>query len=151
MRISATLSGAIELNSGVAAFRKRVSARAHDTVEEIAERTIEIAIEEIIGGVKTGRLYETDYGTHQASAPGEYPADMSGLLARSFRINRSGSNQYVTSREVKNDAAYAHILEFGGFNDQGQYVNERPFLVPSYEQAMRENENSLSSIFQGGF
>jgi phage gpG-like protein len=118
-----------------------------DDVEEKAQRTMEIAIEGILSGPKTGRTW----GGHQASAAGEYPANQTSQLIRSFRISREGSNQYVTRREVINDAPYAGVLEWGGLTSTGAYIAARPFLARSFDLASEELDSALDNFLAGGW
>jgi HK97 gp10 family phage protein len=59
----------------------------------------------ITTGSKTGRMY----GSHQASAPGESPANKTGKLAESGNYKLRGSRQM----EVGEEADYAIFLELG--------------------------------------
>jgi hypothetical protein len=74
------------------------------------------AKELIMTGPKTGRFY----GLHQASAPGEPPANDTGRLAGSVGW------EFTTTRtaiRIKADAVYAIQLEFGNSK-----MAPRPFL-----------------------
>ncbi len=147
MRVTAKLNGAAELTEGLAKLLAVVPAKLRDDVEEKAQRTVEIAKEGILSGPKTGRVW----GGHQASAAGEFPANQTSKLLRSFRISREGSNQYVSRREVINDAPYAGVLEWGGLTSTGAYIAARPFLGRSFEQASEELDASLNDFLSGGW
>ena len=73
-------------------------------------------------GKRTGRIY----GSHQASAAGEYPAKMTGKLAESVKIENS--NLRLTIGEA---ADYAQYLEIGTAK-----MAARPHLRPSVEGNM---------------
>lgn len=60
-------------------------------------------------GPKTGRVYRINGRLHQASAPGEAPANLSGRLAKSYNYNVHGPSQM----EVGQSAPYAGFLEDG--------------------------------------
>ena len=60
-------------------------------------------------GPKTGRVYRYRGRDHQASAPGEAPANRSGRLAKSVNYNVHGPFQM----EVGESAPYAGYLEDG--------------------------------------
>jgi len=85
----------------------------------------------IRSGPKTGRVY----GGHQASAPGESPADWSGYLASSIRHTEVTDN-ISSEADITIDATYADTLEYGGFNESGRYVEPRPFIYGSIMEAL---------------
>lgn len=60
-------------------------------------------------GPKTGRIYTFRGRRHQASAPGEAPANRSGRLMKSYNYNVHGPFQM----EVGQSAPYAGFLEDG--------------------------------------
>lgn len=60
-------------------------------------------------GPKTGRIYRINGRSHQASAPGEPPANLTGRLAKSYNYNVHGPYQM----EVGQSAPYAGFLEDG--------------------------------------
>lgn len=79
---------------------------------------------------KTGRLYSFGSGHyHQASAPGEAPAELTGALARSIGHQVSGHNKLT----VGNRVSYGHELEFGGGR-----TAPRPHLRPAALSKARE-------------
>lgn len=60
-------------------------------------------------GPKTGRVYSFRGRQHQASAPGEAPANRSGRLMKSYNFNVHGPY----NMEVGENAPYAGFLEDG--------------------------------------
>jgi len=82
----------------------------------------------------TPKWFEVDGpgpGVHRASAPGEPPAVLSGLLRDSIKssvisISRDGYEGAVSTK-----AAYAALLEFGGTNEEGHAVAPRPAWLPT--------------------
>jgi len=105
----------------------------------------------ITSGPKTGRVYQrgehqVQFATkgggrasftahkgkaaseHQASAPGEAPANEFGNLAGSMSHRMTGE----TSAEVSVNAEQAAALEFG--REDGS-IESRPYLTPAAEQA----------------
>jgi len=105
------------------------------TMNFVVRSTAQRARNKIRSGPKTGRTY----GSHQASAPGEAPADWTGYLASSISHTEITDN-ISSEAEVTVDATYADTLEFGGFNESGRYVEPRPFLYPSFMEALAEGE-----------
>lgn len=75
---------------------------------------------------KSGRVYKRASGTHQASAPGEPPANDTGALAKSISARSVGRD----GAEVVADGELAHTMEFG---TAGGKVAPRPFMVPAAE------------------
>jgi hypothetical protein len=73
---------------------------------------------------KSGRVYKRGSGTHQASAPGEPPANDTGALAKSISARSVGRE----GAEVVADGELAHTMEFG---TAGGKVAPRPFMVPA--------------------
>jgi len=134
MKINIDTRAFRELDRSLLATAVKFSREFRQDAEDLAVNTVELAQDEIYLGAKTGRVY----GSHQASAPGEAPANLTGELANSFVIDRSGSNGRVIRRKIMNTASYAALLEFGGFNSQNNYVDPRPFLQPAFEEAQSE-------------
>ena len=85
------------------------------------------AQQRILRGPKTGRWY----GNHRASAPGQAPANDTGFLVGSLRIN-------VTQQlgvDLRALAPYAIHLEYGTRN-----MRPRPFLRISAEEAGQRSQ-----------
>jgi len=77
----------------------------------------------ITTGSKSGIQYTRNNGFHQASAPGEAPANDTGKLAGSVKAKKINKNHY----EVDITAEYALILEYGT-----SVMQPRPFIVPAF-------------------
>lgn len=80
----------------------------------------------VLKGPKTGRIYRRGAGFHQASAPGEAPANDTGFLAGSIKIEVTQKLQV----DLHALAPYAIHLEYGTRN-----MAARPFLRPAAEEA----------------
>lgn len=78
---------------------------------------------------KTGRIYKRGKRDHQASAPGEAPANDYGILVNSIKP------RFVRKLEgiVSVTAEYAATLEFGGAR-----VAKRPFLKPATNEQRKQ-------------
>lgn len=70
-------------------------------------------------------------GVHRASAPGEPPAVLSGLLRDSIDSGVVSVTNTSYEGAVSTKAPYAPILEFGGINDEGKRVEPRPAWLPT--------------------
>jgi hypothetical protein len=101
---------------------QRLDDGAARVVEANAEAVAEHARQNIMTGPKTGHVY----GTHQASAPGESPANENGDLVGSISARPIGRKVW----EVAVDAEYAATLELGS---PGGKIAPRPFLAPAAE------------------
>jgi hypothetical protein len=84
---------------------------------------------------KTGRLYTIRGKIHQASAPGEAPANLTGALANTAGFKVSGHYQ----------------CEFGDRQEYGKYLEDgtskmkpRPHVGRTAEEKERDNYNSLA-------
>ncbi len=87
---------------------------------------------------KTGRVYRIRGLDHQASAPGEAPANLTGRLAASFNYNVHGFYQM----EVGESAPYAAFLEEGTRN-----IAPRPHVI----RAIDETQGDVVNIFYAEF
>lgn len=107
-----------------------------DTIAELALLTESIAVQGIRGGAASGRIYKRGKrGTHQASAPGEYPASDTGRLMGSIM-----SDIAPTVATVGTNIVYGQYLEFGTSK-----MAARPWLLPSFERAKIGVEKRLKS------
>ena len=90
----------------------------------------------IINPPKTGRVYRIKGIPHQASAPGEAPANRTGRLARSYNYQVSGDVQLA----VGESAPYAGYLE-----DGTRKMKKRPHLI----RAINETQGQSVAAMQG--
>lgn len=88
-------------------------------------------------GQKSGRIYKIGKNrTHQASAPGQAPAVLTGQLRSSITINRVTDYEYVVSIA----APYGRILEF---------AMNRPNAIPASEKAWASFTSVVRRYFNG--
>lgn len=85
-------------------------------------------------GPKTGRVYRIRGANHQASAPGEAPANLTGRLAKSYNYNVHGPFQM----EVGESAPYAGFLE-----DGTRKIKPRPHMI----RAINETQGDAVRVF----
>lgn len=88
---------------------------------------------------KTGRLYSFGGRIHQASAPGEAPADLTGQLAESVGSEVTSPTQLVIGDDIS--APHGEWMEFG--TDDGR-IAPRPHLKPAALSKAREVGQSLN-------
>jgi hypothetical protein len=99
------------------------------------------AKESILQGPKTGRIYFVKRGgktiRHQASAPGEPPANLTGALKDSidFKVGSSSSMRFEAGN---NEVDYAAKLE------EGIGIKKRPYMIP----AIKANERNIIKHFE---
>jgi hypothetical protein len=107
-----------------AALRVSLAEIVRETAKEVQRREIE----RIVGGSKTGRVYTSgpEPLPHQASAPGESPANWTGELASSIVAQQVGPMEW----DVETTSEHAAPLEFGSVKNGGA----RPFVLPTAEE-----------------
>ncbi len=98
---------------------------------------------------RSGKVYSFGGRTHQASAPGEVPASLSGALANSYTWTRM-TERPGSFATTGSNLAYAKTLEFGGLNDEGFWVAARPVLLPAFLEATAQAEKVLKKEFEAG-
>ena len=108
-------------------------------VGPIINRTM---IDRIFNPNKTGRVYTINGQLHQASAPGESPALLTGNLADSVAYEVSGPYQLTVG--VTEQAPYAKWLEGFVVNR----IKPRPFILPSVLSNEREIIQSVEKGIQ---
>ena len=90
----------------------------------------------ILKGPKTGRIYKRGKTTHQASAPGEAPANDLGFLAGSLKVE-------VTAKftvDLIAAAPYAVFLEYGT-----RKMAPRPFMRPAGDKAAAKGSETIGA------
>jgi hypothetical protein len=116
----------------------------------------------ILDAPKSGQVYIVKKGTrnfkHQASAPGEAPANLTGNLRKSIGFDvRGGEQLEFGSRSTapaagvspnQNVAAYARALELG---NPKHNLAKRPYLKPSIVSNQRNATEHFESAIKGEF
>jgi hypothetical protein len=107
-----------------------------EVITDIVIDTHALAVAGIQGGPKTGRVYTRRGVSHQASAPGQYPASDRGILAGGVRMVMP--TEASMTGQVGTNVAYGPHLEFGTSK-----IAPRPWLLPSFERAKIGVEKEL--------
>lgn len=130
MRLSVQIGGRKRSRDTLRRFGERAGVTANRAGDIMSERLIELMRDLIVGGPKTGRVYRryNPFRIHQASAPGQPPANDLGALARSLVAVRTKINQYAYKNTVGSNLAYAAALEYG-YPDRN--LLPRPYLAPA--------------------
>lgn len=94
---------------------------------------------------RTGRMY----GDHQASAPGEPPALLSGALRQSITHTMPSWDQdNKVSADVGTSLVYAAILEWGGIAGNGARILPRPYIEATFFEMQDELEAILAEAIE---
>lgn len=110
----------VDVNNGFLRVLNGLEAAINGVVRETIKRieaNVKMGMQEIHSGAM--------YGTHQASAPGEYPAIDTGALINSVQSEMETDLVGV----VYTNSNYAMYLEYGTIN-----MSPRSFMVPSTER-----------------
>lgn len=96
------------------------------------------AVEKILSGNKSGIIYRRRGVIHQASAPGEPPANDTGRLVQSARTELD--KQAISGAAIFS-TAYAAALEFG--REDGS-IAPRPYARPALEEERAGIEDAIA-------
>lgn len=133
-----------DLMQGVVASEQAVVRTQNFLAQSVSQR----AKIKIRSGAKSGKFYIRQNPTrgHQASAPGQSPADDTGRLANSItfrKVSRSNETAWAGT-----DLAYGGELERGFTTEFGDYVAPRPWLLPSWLEATARASKKLRAEFE---
>ena len=122
------------LKSNIPAAKAAVAQEADRMVLRLANLHRNKALERIMRGQKSGRVY----GNHQASAPGEAPASDTGALVRSLRVDHSPGTLKASVVVASN---YGAGLEFGT-----RRIAPRPYMRPAAEDVKKAVPELAKSV-----
>jgi|APGre2960657404_1045060.scaffolds.fasta_scaffold100092_2 HK97 gp10 family phage protein len=119
----------IKVNS---AELKKIINQAENLVSESSVYMAEEMKKSITSGAKSGRRY----GSHTSSAPGQAPANWTGQLLKSIKVQKMKgiSFVYITAK-------YAQFLEFGTSK-----MRARPFIIPAFIKTKKYIQDKLKRI-----
>lgn len=116
---------------------KRVQERAlHNALMDIGSDVTELIAKYILGPPKTGRIYIINGRPHQASAPFESPAELTGRLRRSINFSARGGRQLT----IGESAPYAAALEMGTRDNR---ILPRPHIIRAIKARHRSTRKTL--------
>lgn len=127
MEVYIDLSGQREIIDALKSMEKDAEKAIEQGLLKTAFLGVSLAQRSILKGPKTGRIYKLGRRVHQASAPGEPPANDTGRLVSSLRAEIS--TEALTASLIAG-TQYAIYLEFGT-----RRMEPRPFLRPAAEKA----------------
>lgn len=90
--------------------------------ENLVYRASEFMAEEMKKSISSGAKSGRRYGSHTSSAPGQAPANWTGKLLKSIKVQKTKGLFYVVVA-----AKYAEFLEFGTSK-----MRARPFILPAF-------------------
>lgn len=113
--IRVTIAGRKATRDAIRALAGKGAAVVNSFVTDAAEDVLTEVVDSIQSGPKTGRIYQryNPARIHQASAPGQAPADDLGTLANSYTVEFIRINQYAYRADVGSPLFYSRILEYG--------------------------------------
>ena len=82
----------------------------------------EFMAEEMKKSISSGAKSGKRYGSHTSSAPGQSPANLTGELLKSIKVQKTKGMSFVYIT-----AKYAQFLEFGTSK-----MRARPFIIPAF-------------------
>jgi phage gpG-like protein len=149
VRFALSASGHHELTRQLYSIIEAADASLAEVLNFAAQSTAQRAKTAIRTGTRTGHVYEVDGRTHQASAPGEAPANLSGTLANSITHTRI-TGRPESGAEAGTNLHYGPALEFGGYTDFDGvrvWIEPRPYLMPAFEAAVYAARNRFAPSF----
>ncbi len=114
---------------------KKLLVDAEKITNDAADYMAEQMKKSIASGAKSGRRY----GSHTSSAPGQSPANWTGKLIRSIKVQKDKNKSFVYVT-----AKYAEFLEFGTSK-----MRPRPFIIPSFIKTKKWFSNKLHRLSYG--
>lgn len=141
MRIQVDTAGISQLAQQLAQLSGKADAVMIEAITHVVNETHKEAVQGIQRGAKSGRVYRRGGVTHQASAPGQYPASDTGRLANSVeRVFPSGRRMFGM---VGTNLVYGRYLEFGTSR-----MAARPWLLPSFRKGVVDVERRLKRAIE---
>ena len=144
-------------------INKKVNDVSNETVSRAyrASNVLRNAALNVLRGKRSGRIYRVPFSStkYQASAPGEPPAQRTGILRQSWRTKVSSSRQMnyvVINPAITTDVKYAPWLQDGvdkgikkakGNISYHLTIKPRPFKEPIIEMAKPQIEAIMSEPY----
>lgn len=125
---------------------KQMRPRAEAAVGNAA-RLFAGEIQLTLAGPRHGRIYQIGKHhniAHQASAPGEPPAVLTGRLRQSIAWTKPHWSGNTVTSEVGTNVKYARRLEYGGMDSRGVMIEKRPYFAPTILRI----EPAIAAIFE---
>lgn len=122
---------------------KAIATAVRKAEKAVADGGAEAMKTSIQTGPRTGRIYNRKpKGRHQASAPGEAPADLTGGLAGSI-----SSEETEEGATIRVAGQMAHTLEMGS---AGGKIAPRPFVQPVVDDLQEAMPETIAEAVRRG-
>lgn len=146
MKMGVRVFGSKETREALKRRARQAGLAANELTFQSSNRVAQYMRDSILQGPKTGRIYRLNNPTrvHQASAPGEAPANDLGGLHDSIYVKYRRLNQYAYSADIGASAPYADQLEWGYPPNN---VLPRPFLRPAVDRVEAEMDGIIADIW----
>jgi len=105
-----------------------------EKISDAGEDLSKIMVKSITSGSKSGNQYYSNGRRHQASAPGQPPANNTGMLVKSIKHKKTKEGS-----EVSINADYAGYLEYGTSK-----MRPRPFIFPALQKLKKQLLDSIN-------
>ena len=102
------------------------------------EKVLANAVKKILSPPKSGRVYKRRTISHQASAPGEAPANDTGRLAQSGRTEELDGG---LTGIIKFSTLYAAALEYGT-----NKMEPRPYARPALQEETKGIQETINRL-----
>lgn len=120
-------------------LKKRHESALMDAFHDIGPEVVYETKRLILNPPKTGRIYVINGRWHQASAPGEAPAWLTGRLARSGDYKVRSANEMIVGEDTLK-APYASALEYGTRDGR---IKPRPHIIKAIKANHRNMVNAI--------
>ena len=117
-------------------YQKKHDQALRDALNDIGSDVTDLIAKYIKGPPKTGRIYIINGRPHQASAPFESPAELTGRLRRSINFAARGGRQLT----IGESAPYAAALEMGTRDNR---ILPRPHIIRAIKARHRSTRKTL--------
>lgn len=143
MKIKVKLVNGAALKANNEKLKEAASDGAHRGLLKLGFLIVGNGKKRIISGGKSGRIYKSGKkGSHQASAPGESPANWTGRLLNAIMSEASGAKAVIVAAQT----VYASWLEFGT-----RKMAARPFLKPAIDEEAPKGSKLMQEEINKGF
>ncbi len=115
------------------------------TLFHMGQQSSTTMVRRLTTGPRTGRRYRIFGRSHQASAAGEYPAKLTGKLARNADYSVRADNELEVGIRDFAGPDYPKFLEFGT-----RKMERRPFVEPTSDEFANETAVQLAEYSRVG-
>jgi HK97 gp10 family phage protein len=107
-----------------------------DKADKLTDEAADIMAAEMKKSITSGPKSGRRYGNHISSAPGQSPANWTGALVKSIKVQKEKHKSIVSIGKK-----YAEYLEFGTSK-----MAPRPFIIPAFLYTKKWFSNSIKRL-----